>query len=120
MEPIDFVMIYPCYSPMFAVGSPLVTTASSIDGLKVAAVVLFTDSDLNREFIQANKMSGIQGRLAFQDAISLAAYLKTCLGYDDIIDGPKVTHVMIDPGHPSRLVRIHPIPDFVAHILAES
>lgn len=111
---IDFLLTYPCYSPLRSRSEPW--TATSAGSVKEVAVAIITDDDLNREFLLFNKMGEDSLRMVFEDAQGLAEYLSDQL--HATVNGTPITHVLIDPGDPSRRARNYPIPEFVEHILA--
>lgn len=112
---IDFEMTYPCYAPYISVGVPDLVTAMQ-DGVRITAVILFTDQYLLQDFIKAIGRRGPHITQRLDNADAIAQFLTLFQGYDDLPDWPPVTHVAIDPSDPAKLARIHSIPDMLEHL----
>ena len=78
------------------------------------AVVVITDSDLVDVFFEMMHMPRPWLIETFSDADRVIDFLEYHSGFAK--RGVPITHVVIDPGDPSKYVRSHPISEFVAHI----
>lgn len=113
LEPaIDFILTYPCYSPMRTSEEPC--TCHAADGTNEQAVLLITDSDLVDVFFETLHLPRPWLIETFTDADRVIDFLEYHSGFAK--RGIPITHVVIDPGDPSKYVRSHLISEFVRHI----
>jgi len=107
---IEFLITYPCYSPMVNSVDPHTFT---IEGDQ--AVGIFTDSHLLQQYLQSlRKNPLIAVRATFKTPENLASYLQSLL--DDPPPGSP-THVILDPSPLAKRAACYPIPQFLAHVL---
>jgi len=79
-------------------------------------IALLTDADLLDRFFAEHKIDGTLIRATLETPDALATFLQ--LNSQFAKKGVPITHVLIDPGHPSKRARCYPILEFARHVLA--